>query len=67
MSCFAGGVFMATGLLDLFPEAQDNVEKGLNLMKIQTSFPLPEFIVVFGFLFVVVLEQASVKNTNINL
>lgn len=58
---------MATGLLDLFPEAQDNVEKGLNLMKIQTSFPLPEFIVVFGFLFVVVLEQASVKNANINL
>jgi len=27
MSCFAGGVFMATGLLDLFPEAQDNVDK----------------------------------------
>ncbi|XP_059479300.1 zinc transporter ZIP1-like [Neocloeon triangulifer] len=57
MSCFAGGVFMATGLLDLFPEVQDNVEKGLDLLHIHTSFPVPEFIVVFGFLFVVVLEQ----------
>ncbi|XP_065334892.1 zinc transporter ZIP1-like [Cloeon dipterum] len=57
MSCFAGGVFMATGLLDLFPEVLENVTKGLSMLHIKTTFPVSEFIVVFGFLFVVVLEQ----------
>ncbi|KAF4524452.1 hypothetical protein B566_EDAN011874 [Ephemera danica] len=57
LSCFAGGVFMATGLLDLFPEVQSNVNKALSMMNSRSTFPVPEFVIVFGFLLVVVMEQ----------
>uniref|UniRef100_A0A3Q3B8G5 Solute carrier family 39 member 1 n=1 Tax=Kryptolebias marmoratus TaxID=37003 RepID=A0A3Q3B8G5_KRYMA len=49
ISCFAGGVFLATCLLDLLPDYLQGIS-GLN-------FPLPEFIVAMGFFLVLVLEQ----------
>jgi hypothetical protein len=30
------------------------------MLHARVNFPVPEFIIVFGFLFVVVLEQASI-------
>ncbi|KAG8224109.1 hypothetical protein J437_LFUL001803 [Ladona fulva] len=57
LSCFAGGVFMGTGLLDLFPEVKETLTQALDSFDYKHSFPVPEFAVAFGFFVVLVLEQ----------
>jgi len=57
LSCFAAGVFIGICLLDLFPEVEDTIALALNAAEITTSFPLPEFIVVLGFLILLIVEQ----------
>lgn len=57
LSCFAAGVFMATGLLDLFPEVQDNFKVSSISELLITSFPLAEFAVATGFFLVLIMEQ----------
>ncbi|XP_069693267.1 zinc transporter ZIP1-like [Periplaneta americana] len=57
LSCFAGGVFMGTGLLDLFPEVDEILSKANVHSYIKSSFPVAEFTVAFGFLLVLILEQ----------
>ncbi|XP_066993198.2 zinc transporter ZIP1 isoform X2 [Anabrus simplex] len=56
LSCFAAGVFMATALLDLFPEVDEILEKAMT-ENFHTSFPVAEFSVAFGFFLVLILEQ----------
>lgn len=55
LSCFAGGVFMATALLDLLPEV---IETFRQLGPV-TNFPLPEFIIAFGFFIILSVEQIA--------
>jgi solute carrier family 39 (zinc transporter), member 1/2/3 len=57
LSCFAAGVFIGVCLLDLFPEVENSINKALAEAEITTSFPLPEFIVVLGFLLLLIVEQ----------
>uniref|UniRef100_A0A6A7G4E7 Zinc transporter ZIP1-like n=1 Tax=Hirondellea gigas TaxID=1518452 RepID=A0A6A7G4E7_9CRUS len=58
LSCFAGGVFMGTCILDLFPDTQEAIDKLLqHYPPSMRAFPVAEFIVVFGFLFVMTIEQ----------
>ncbi|GLH05658.1 Uncharacterized protein GBIM_11230 [Gryllus bimaculatus] len=57
LSCFAAGVFMATCLLDLFPEVDDILQKAMTSPNINTSFPVAEFTVAFGFFMVLIVEQ----------
>ncbi|CAL4110108.1 unnamed protein product, partial [Meganyctiphanes norvegica] len=57
MSCSAGGVFMGTCIMDLFPDVQEQMETILDQYKGAHSFPIAEFIVVFGFLLVLTMEQ----------
>nr|CAD7457132.1 unnamed protein product [Timema tahoe] len=52
LSCFAGGVFMAAGLLDVFPEVKENFQK----IAPNTPFPIAEFTVAFGFFVVLALD-----------
>ncbi|XP_046400564.1 zinc transporter ZIP1-like [Ischnura elegans] len=59
LSCFAGGVFMGTGLLDLFPEVDETLTKALEVLNIDQKFPVPEFAVTLGFFIVLVLEQIA--------
>jgi len=59
LNCFAGGVFLGTCLLDLFPEVQDNVKQATELLDIPGSFPIAEFLVVVGFFLVLIVEQVS--------
>ncbi|XP_071376331.1 zinc transporter ZIP1 [Centroberyx affinis] len=57
ISCFAGGVFLATCLLDLLPDYLDGINQAFSGVGITLQFPLPEFIVAMGFFLVLVLEQ----------
>ncbi|KAM4581598.1 zinc transporter ZIP3 [Odontesthes bonariensis] len=57
ISCFAGGVFLATCLLDLLPDYLQGIGEAFSNAGIKLQFPLPEFIVAMGFFLVLVLEQ----------
>ncbi|XP_044063924.1 zinc transporter ZIP1-like [Siniperca chuatsi] len=57
ISCFAGGVFLATCLLDLLPDYLQGINEAFGNAGITLQFPLPEFIVAMGFFLVLVLEQ----------
>lgn len=59
LNCFAGGVFLGTCLLDLFPEVQDNIDEVMVALKINSSFPFAEFLVVLGLFTVLIVEQIS--------
>ncbi|EFX81451.1 hypothetical protein DAPPUDRAFT_303498 [Daphnia pulex] len=59
LNCFAGGVFLGTCLLDLFPEVQDNIDDVMVALKINSSFPFAEFLVVLGLFTVLIVEQIS--------
>ncbi|KAG0725989.1 Zinc transporter ZIP1 [Chionoecetes opilio] len=57
MSCSAGGVFMGTCILDLFPDVQQQLDLLMDQSSAAQSYPIAEFIVVFGFLLVLTMEQ----------
>ncbi|XP_014786465.1 zinc transporter ZIP1 [Octopus bimaculoides] len=57
LSCFSAGVFLATCLLDLFPDVRQNLSDVLILYEIHTGFPVPEFVMVFGLFIILITEQ----------
>ena len=57
MSCYAAGVFLATCLLDLLPGVKDKIAEGLFRAEIFTSFPVSEFVMVFGLFLILLTEQ----------
>lgn len=57
ISCFAGGVFLAACLLDIIPDYLSDISTELDARKVETSFPLPEFIMAAGFFTVLILER----------
>ncbi|XP_068426420.1 zinc transporter ZIP1-like [Clinocottus analis] len=57
ISCFAGGVFLATCLLDLLPDYLQGINEAFSIAGVTLQFPLPEFIMAMGFFLVLVLEQ----------
>ncbi|KAI0238622.1 hypothetical protein LSAT2_010668 [Lamellibrachia satsuma] len=57
ISCFSGGIFLATYLLDMAPEVRALLEDTL-LRPHNIAYPLPEFIIGTGFFFILVVELA---------
>lgn len=57
LSCFGGGVFMATCLLHLFPDVKDQIILISKTINLDPSFPVAEFLLSVGFLIVLILEQ----------
>jgi len=57
LNCFGGGVFLGACLLDLFPESRENLDKILKSYKVRSKFPVAEFVMVYGFFVVFVVEQ----------
>ncbi|XP_054471019.1 zinc transporter ZIP1 [Anoplopoma fimbria] len=57
ISCFAGGVFLAACLLDIIPDYLSDIKAELDARMVETSFPLPEFIMASGFFMVLILER----------
>lgn len=48
---------MGTCILDLFPDVQKQINIFINHYTLSRPFPVAEFIVLFGFLLVLTLEQ----------
>nr|KAF6291714.1 solute carrier family 39 member 1 [Myotis myotis] len=59
VSCFAGGVFLATCLLDLLPDYLSAIDEALAALHVTLQFPLQEFILAMGFFLVLVMEQIT--------
>ncbi|NXI39917.1 S39A1 protein, partial [Galbula dea] len=59
VSCFAGGVFLGTCLLDLLPDYLSSISAALEGLRVTLQFPLAEFILATGFFLVLVLEQVA--------
>jgi zinc transporter 1/2/3 len=57
VSCFGAGVFLATCLLHLLPEATESIEKAKDALKLDIDFPISELCFSFGFLLVLLIEQ----------
>ncbi|XP_048829375.1 zinc transporter ZIP1-like [Brienomyrus brachyistius] len=57
MSCLAGGVFLATCFLDVIPDFLSDIGQELQSQRLETDFPLPEFIMACGFFLVLILEK----------
>ena len=57
MSCFAAGVFLATCLLDLFPDVRDILSTSVARAGVITTYPLSEFVLAFGLFLVFIIEQ----------
>uniref|UniRef100_A0A0R3RVE8 Zinc/iron permease n=1 Tax=Elaeophora elaphi TaxID=1147741 RepID=A0A0R3RVE8_9BILA len=60
ISVFGGGVFLATCLLDLLPDAKESFEKIEKMQQIVCSYPIMETFVAIGFLLVLSTEQIVV-------
>ncbi|XP_058716489.1 zinc transporter ZIP1 [Poecile atricapillus] len=66
VSCFSGGVFMGTFLLDLLPDYLGSIAAALEGLRITLQFPLPEFILAMGFFLVLVLEQVTLAQRELS-
>ena len=58
LNCFAGGVFLGTTFLHLFPEVKEGF--AINMIRIDgyADYPLAELVVAVGFFLVLILEQS---------
>ncbi|XP_054933014.1 zinc transporter ZIP1-like [Dermacentor andersoni] len=60
VSCFGGGVFLATCLLHLLPEARNQFNKGIvDRWENVPDFPFVEFLCIGGLLLVLIIEQVA--------
>ncbi|KRX15358.1 Uncharacterized protein T07_4304 [Trichinella nelsoni] len=58
LSCFGGGVFLGTCILDLLPDTREVLDGVLyELFEEQSSFPLAEFFAAIGFSLILCIEQ----------
>lgn len=58
LSCFGGGIFLGTCLLDLIPDARKSTESAFAALNWQTlDFPLSHFMTCVGFILVLIIEQ----------
>lgn len=61
VSCFGGGVFLGTCLLDLLPDSFECMEKAFAYLESDVKFPWAPFCICGGFLLVLFIEQVSCK------
>ena len=59
LNCFSGGVFFATAILNLLPEAREKMESAMELWDMETDYPLTECLTGVGFLVILVFENLS--------
>ncbi|KAI6175131.1 hypothetical protein M3Y99_01992900 [Aphelenchoides fujianensis] len=61
LSCFAGGVFLATCFLDIIPHVSEKYSSHRKTYNWKYAYPLPEFMACIGFFFVYFVEELSLK------
>ncbi|VDK42948.1 unnamed protein product [Anisakis simplex] len=57
LSCFAGGVFLATCFLDVIPHVNSNFRMFNKNSSLNTVYPLPELLFCVGFFLVYLIEE----------
>ena len=57
MNCFSGGVFFATSILDLLPEAREAMDEALAHYDSDIHYPLTELLFCIGFFLILTLEH----------
>ncbi|KAL4232209.1 hypothetical protein ACF0H5_009784 [Mactra antiquata] len=59
INCFSGGVFFATCLLNLLPEARESMENALELYDWHSEYPFTELALGIGFFLIMAMEHIS--------
>ncbi|XP_033118301.1 zinc transporter ZIP3-like [Anneissia japonica] len=62
-NCLAGGVFLATCFLGLFPAAQTQVQQIVKERHIDTDYPVCELLVIVGFFLILIFEKCVITCT----
>ncbi|CAD6196235.1 unnamed protein product [Caenorhabditis auriculariae] len=57
LSCFSGGVFLATCFLDIIPHVNEGYEDLLTRHELSWHFPLPQLVTCCGFFFIYSIEE----------
>ncbi|XP_052820860.1 zinc transporter ZIP3-like [Mya arenaria] len=57
LNCFSGGVFFATSILDLLPEARESMEEAIKHYDFHTHYPLSELLLCIGFFLILTVEH----------
>ncbi|KFD55103.1 hypothetical protein M513_04021 [Trichuris suis] len=61
LSCFGGGVFLGTSLLDLLPDTREELLDAVDSSSFSfRNFPLAEFFTAIGFSFILCIEQLAI-------
>ncbi|KHJ48748.1 metal cation transporter, ZIP family [Trichuris suis] len=61
LSCFGGGVFLGTSLLDLLPDTREELLDAVDSSSFSFgNFPLAEFFTAIGFSFILCIEQLAI-------
>uniref|UniRef100_A0A0L8FVS5 Uncharacterized protein n=2 Tax=Octopus bimaculoides TaxID=37653 RepID=A0A0L8FVS5_OCTBM len=69
LNTFSGGVFLSACFIHLLPEVRKHMQKILLTLNIKTNFPATEFITIFGFFIIIMMEQyvsLCMRKTNKN-
>ncbi|GIY72393.1 zinc transporter ZIP3 [Caerostris darwini] len=61
-NCFSGGVFMATFFVGLMPEVRNLFTEVFKDYKVETYFPIAEFVIFLGFLVALGIEQSVLEH-----
>ncbi|GMT27517.1 hypothetical protein PFISCL1PPCAC_18814, partial [Pristionchus fissidentatus] len=61
LSCFSGGVFLATCFLDIIPHVDENYRLFLSESALEWEFPVPYLFMCSGFFLVYLIEEACIK------
>uniref|UniRef100_A0A0N5CB05 Zinc transporter ZIP1 n=1 Tax=Strongyloides papillosus TaxID=174720 RepID=A0A0N5CB05_STREA len=61
LSCFGGGVFYAVCFLDIFPHITKLYDELTGKMKYDFHVPVTQLLICFGFFFVYLIEEISIK------
>merc|ERR1711988_403490 len=59
LNCFVGGVFLATTLVHMLPEAREATEAYMEQLELDIEFPVTEFTCCIGVFIVMILEHMA--------
>ena len=59
LTCFSGGVFFATSITTLMPEAREKMEEVFEIWDVDSEYPMSELLVGVGFLLILAFENIS--------
>ena len=54
-------MFLGACFLDLFPEVKETMGDAIQALGLETEFPIPEFVMVYGLFVVLMTEQVVVQ------